>query len=72
MVWLVINGTSSLYGSETEGLKALSDTLAHRRGIGCTIVPDGTPTFGMEYKVQHPADGFELIYLSDSEPEPQD
>lgn len=69
MVWLVINGRSNLYGSMEDGLAALTQVLAHRRGLGCAIVPNDPPTFGVEYRADHPdGGGFELIYLSDEEP----
>lgn len=70
MIWLVINGQSSLYGSQADGMKALTDTLADRRGRGCTITPTGAPAYGVEYHVQHSgAGGFEKIYLTHDEPD---
>jgi hypothetical protein len=69
MIWLIINGQSELYGSQDEGLAALVVALNRRRELACTITPDGPPAHGVEYKAQHPNNGFELICLTDEEPQ---
>lgn len=70
MVWLVINGISTLYGSEAQGLSALEQTLADRRRRQCTISPQDAPAFGVEFRVKHPgAGGFEVVYLTMDQPD---
>lgn len=64
-VALVVNGIPDLQLSMADGLNALRVLLADREHRGCTILPSEEATFGIEYRIQHPADGIEVVYLTD-------
>lgn len=69
MVWLVIDGEGSLYGSEKEGLTALGQVLEYRRKRGYKITPNEAPVLDKKFYAANPArDGLEIIYLTHEEP----
>jgi hypothetical protein len=63
-VALVINGIPDIQQSEGEGLESLRILLQDRQSAGCTITPSERVAFGIEYRVEHPSHGIELIYLT--------
>lgn len=72
-VWLMVNGEGVTYGSAEEGLQALGRLLGHRRAQGWTVEPpDFPPQFELQYRVTERDNGFEIIYLTHEQPEPQD
>jgi hypothetical protein len=64
-VALVLNGIPDLQVSMAGGLDSLRLLLADRHSSGCTITPTEEPTFGLEYRIQHPDKGIEVAYLTD-------
>ncbi len=64
-VALVLNGIPELQISMADGLECLRMLLTDRRQSGCTITPTEEPTFGIEYRIQHPGAGVEVVFLSD-------
>ncbi|HEX3837681.1 MAG TPA: hypothetical protein VHW25_12020 [Steroidobacteraceae bacterium] len=64
-VALVLNGIPDLQSSMAEGLACLTVLLAERQCQGCTIAPTEEATFGIEYRIQHPGNGVETVYLTD-------
>jgi hypothetical protein len=64
-VALVLNGIPDLQVSMADGLECLRLLLADRHGSGCLITPTEEPTFGLEYRIQHPGKGTEVAYLTD-------
>jgi hypothetical protein len=64
-VALVLNGIPDLQSSMAEGLECLTVLLSDRQSRGCTIAPTEQATFGTEYRIQHPGNGVETVYLTD-------
>jgi hypothetical protein len=64
-VALVLNGIPDLQPSMAEGLECLKVLLADRQNAGCTITPTEEATVGTEYRIQHPGNGVEIVYLTD-------
>jgi len=64
-VALVLNGIPDLQLSMADGLDRLKSLLADRQGAGCTITPTEEAAFGVQYRIQHPGAGVEVVYLSD-------
>jgi hypothetical protein len=64
-VALVLNGIPDLQVSMAEGLECLELLLADRQKSGCTITPTQEATLGVEYRIQHPDKGVEVVYLTD-------
>ena len=64
-VALVLNGIPDLQLSMAEGLSCLKVLLADRQKGGCTITPTEEASVGIEYRIQHPGDGVEVVYLTD-------
>jgi hypothetical protein len=64
-VALVLNGIPDLQVSMADGLDCLRLLLADRQASGCVITPTEEPTFGLEYRIQHPGKGIEVAYLTD-------
>jgi hypothetical protein len=64
-VALVLNGIPDLQVSMAEGLECLKLLLADRQKSGCTVTPMEEPSVGVEYRIQHPGDGLEVVYLTD-------
>jgi hypothetical protein len=64
-VALVMNGVPDLQLSMAEGLASLRLVLADRQSSGCTISPKEVAEFGIQYRIQHPGAGVELVYLTD-------
>lgn len=64
-VALVVSSIPDLQPSMAEGLVCLRLLLADRQKAGCTITPTEEATVGIQYRIQHPADGVEVVYLTD-------
>jgi len=64
-VALVLNGVPDLQLSVAEGLECLKRLLEDRAQHGCSITPDAEVGLGIEYRIAHPGDGIELVYLTD-------
>jgi len=64
-VALVVNGIPDLQLSVADGLDSLRVFLADRETQGCIISPTEEVNFGIRYKIQHPASGHEVVYLTD-------
>jgi hypothetical protein len=64
-VALVLNGIPDLQLSLVEGLECLRVLLTDRENCGCTITPAEEVALGIEYRIQHPGDGVEVVYLTD-------
>jgi len=64
-VALVLNGIPDIQLSMADGLACLKVLLADRRNAGCTITPTEGAAFGIEYRIQHPDHGAEVVYLTD-------
>lgn len=64
-VALVINGIPDLQPSMAEGLESLRTLLTDRRNAGCSVIPDAQGAFGIEYRIEHPTHGIEIVYLTD-------
>jgi hypothetical protein len=64
-VALVLNGIPDLQPSMAEGLASLQLLLADRQKSGCTVTPMEEASVGVEYRIQHPGDGVEVVYLTD-------
>jgi hypothetical protein len=64
-VALVLNGVPDLQLSVTDGLDCLKALLADRLKDGCSITPTEEPGLGIEYRIQHPGDGVDLVFLTD-------
>ena len=64
-VALVLNGLPDLQPSMADGLDSLRVLFADRRSAGCTIIPTDEPAFGVEYRIQHPDNSAEVVYLTD-------
>jgi hypothetical protein len=64
-VALVLNGVPDLQLSVAEGLDCLKLLLAERQKVGCSISPTDEPGLGIEYRIQHPGAGVELVCLTD-------
>jgi hypothetical protein len=62
---LVLNGIPDLQASMAEGLACLRMLLADRQKRGCTITPNDEATVGTEYRIHHPGNGVEVVYLTD-------
>ncbi len=63
-VALVLNGIPDLQLSLAEGLDCLKLLLADRQTDGCTITPAEEVTVGVEYRIQHPGNRIEIVYLT--------
>jgi hypothetical protein len=64
VVALVVNGVPDLQLSMECGMESLQLLLTDRQRRGCTIMPSEEARFGVEYKIQHPTHGVEVIYLT--------
>jgi hypothetical protein len=64
-VALVVNGIPDLQFSMAEGLGCLKLLLADRQKGGCTITPTEEAAVGVEYRIQHPGNDVEVVYLTD-------
>ena len=64
-VALVLNGIPDLQLSMADGLACLKVLFADRRSAGCTITPTDEAAFGVEYRIQHPDNSAEVVYLTD-------
>ena len=62
---LVLNGIPDLQTSMTDGIACLRVLLADRRGRGCVITPAVEAAIGVEFRIQHPGSGVEVVYLTD-------
>jgi hypothetical protein len=69
-VALVLNGIPDLQLSMAQGLECLKLLLADRQKGGCTITPTEEVSVGVEYRIQHPGNGVEVVYLTDY-PDPE-
>jgi hypothetical protein len=61
---LVVNGIPDLQLSGADGLASLKVLLADRENQGCSISPTAKPSFGIQYRIRHPASGNEVVYLT--------
>jgi hypothetical protein len=64
VVALVVNGVPDLQLSMECGIESLQVLLIDRQRRGCTIIPSEEARFGVEYRIQHPTHGLEVIYLT--------
>ena len=64
-VALVLDGIPELQLSMADGLDCLKVLLADRQHRGCAITPTEEAAFGVEYRIQHPGSGAEVVYLTD-------
>jgi hypothetical protein len=64
-VALVLNGIPEIQLSMADGLDGLKTLLADRQNQGCTITPTEEAAFGVEYRIQHPGTGAEVVFLTD-------
>jgi hypothetical protein len=64
-VALVLNGIPDLQLSMADGLECLGVLLKDRQNAGCAITPMEAPAFGIEYRIQHPDNSVEGVYLTD-------
>jgi hypothetical protein len=64
-VAVVLNGVPDLQLSLADGLDCLKVILGDRLQNGCTITPTEAPALGIEYRIQHPGAGVEMVYLTD-------
>ena len=62
---LVVNGIPDLQPSMAGGLDSLRVLLMDRERSGCIISPTEEANFGVQYRIQHPAGGVEVVYLTD-------
>lgn len=63
-VALVLNGIPELQLSMAASLACLRVLFADRQSAGCTITPTEEPAFGVEYRIQHPDNRAEVVYLT--------
>ncbi|HEY6455859.1 MAG TPA: hypothetical protein VIY90_11335 [Steroidobacteraceae bacterium] len=63
-VALVLNGIPDLQPSMAQGLECLELLLAERQKAGCTITPTEEAAVGVQYRIQHPGNGVEVVYLT--------
>jgi hypothetical protein len=64
-VALVLNGIPDLQLSMAQGLESLKLLLADRQKCGCAVTPTEEASVGVEYRIQHPGNGVEVVYLTD-------